>query len=126
MITPSEHCPEACPPADAGLAVGKIIRFVKSSPPNRDDMKSWDELGRQPGQGDACQRCGLSVLVDESDVAKARALVPIFRKRKVAVAEFRSGQAKLKQTGNNEWHHSLWLDRTLAATVHQMFRVLDL
>lgn len=126
MITPSDHCPEACPPADAGLAIGKIIRFVKSTPPNREDMKTWAELGRHPGQGDACQRCGLSVLVDESDVAKARAVVPFFRKLKVAVAEFRSGQAKLKQTGHNEWHHSLWLDRNLAATVHQMFQVLDL
>ena len=100
MITPSEHCPEACPPADAGVAIGKIIRFVKNAPPNREDMKTWEEQGRKPG-GDACQRCALSVLVDESDIAKARAVVPFFRKLKVAVAEFRSGQAKLKQTLSN-------------------------
>ncbi len=125
MITPSEHCPENCPPADAGVAIGKIFRFVRKVPPTLDDMKNCVELGTKP-EAPPCLRCALSVLVAESDIAKVRAAVPFFRKLKVAVAEFRSGQANLKQTGNNDWHHSLWLDRTLAATANQMFQVLDI
>ncbi|MGE3456922.1 MAG: hypothetical protein AB7O24_17560 [Kofleriaceae bacterium] len=125
MITPPEHCPEDCPPADADMAIGKIIRFVRNAPPTREDMKDCVELGTKL-DAPPCLRCALSVLVDETDVSKARALIPYFRKLKVAVAEFRAGQAKLKQTGNNEWHHSLWLERTIAATAHQMFQVLEL
>lgn len=123
-MKPSRFCPEGCPPDDAGAAVGRIYRFVQSSPPTRDDMRSWAEEGRNPGQGSECQRCALSVLVDDVDIAKARRAIPLFRKWRVAVAEFMPGQGKLKQTGNNEWHHSLWVVDTIEATVHEQFQVI--
>ena len=125
-MKPSSFCPEECPPDDAGAAIGRIFRFVQGSPPSRDDMRSWAEQGRSPGQGSACQRCALSVLVDENDVAKARKAVPLFRRWKVAVAEFVAGQGKLKQTGNNEWHHSLWVADGVEMTVHEQFQVIPL
>ena len=124
MIKPSTFCPEECPPDDANAALGKIFRFVQGSPPCRDDMRSWAEQGRSPGHGSECQRCALSVLVDEDDVAKTRKAVPLFRKWNVAVAEFAAGQGKIKQTGNNKWHHSLWVAETIETTVHEQFRVL--
>ena len=125
-MKPSRFCPENCPPNDAGEALGKIFRFVQGSPPRREDMRSWAEEGRSPGQGSECQRCALSVLVDEDDVPKARKVVPLFRKWKVAVAELVPGQGKLKQTGNNEWHHSLWVAEALEATIHERFQVMPL
>lgn len=123
-MQPSSFCPEGCPPEDAGVAVGRIFRFVQASQACRDDMMSWAALGRSPGQGSECQRCALSVLVDEGDVAKARKAVPLFRKKCVAVAEFVPGQGRVMQTGNNEWHHSLWVAGTLEATVHELFQVV--
>jgi hypothetical protein len=123
-MQPSSFCPEGCPPAEAGTAIGTIFRFVQSSPPCRNDMQSWAAQGRNPGQGTDCQRCALSVLVHEGDVAKARKAIPLFRKWKVAVAEFVPGQAKIKQTGNNEWHHSLWVANTVESTIHEQFQVL--
>lgn len=125
-MKPSRFCPEGCPPDDAGAAVGAIFRFVKGSQPGRDDMRSWAEQGRGAGQGSECRRCALSVLVDENDVAKARKAVPLFRKWNVAVAEFVAGQGKIKQTGNNEWHHSLWVAETIETTVHEQFQVVPL
>lgn len=125
-MKPSRFCPEDCPPDDAQAAVGRIFRFVRRSPPCRDDMRSWAEEGRSPGQGSECQRCALSVLVDEQDVAKARSLIPLFRKLSVAVAEFTPDQGKIKQTGNNEWHHSLWLSESVELTVHHQFQVVSL
>ncbi|MGE3166921.1 MAG: hypothetical protein AB7O52_18610 [Planctomycetota bacterium] len=89
-------------------------------------MRSWAELGRNPGQGSDCQRCALSVLVDEDDVARAIKAVPLFRKWHVAVAEFVAGQGRIKQTGNNEWHHSLWIAETIEATIHEQFQVVTL
>jgi hypothetical protein len=124
VIKPSTFCPEECPPDDANAALGKIFRFVQGSPPCRDDMRSWAEQGRSPGHGSECQRCALSVLVDEDDVAKTRKAVPLFRKWNVAVAEFAAGQGKIKQTGNNKWHHSLWVAETIETTVHEQFRVV--
>ncbi len=120
----SSFCPEGCPPDDAGAALGKIFRFVQGSPPCRDDMRSWAEQGRSPGHGSECQRCALSVLVNEGDVAKARKAVPLFRKWKVAVADFVPGHGKIKQTGNNEWHHSLWVEETIETTIHEKFHVV--
>lgn len=125
-MKPSILCPEGCPPDDAGAALGRIFRFVRNSPPCRDDMRSWAEQGRCPGRGSECQGCALSVLVDEDAVAKARQAVPLFRKYKVAVAEFVASQGKIKQTGNNEWHHSLWVAETIEATVHEQFQVVSL
>lgn len=125
-MKPSRFCPEACPPDDAGVAIGTIFRFVPGLQPCRDDMRSWAEQGRMPGRGSECQRCALSVLVDEHDVAKARNAVPLFRKWKVAVADFAPGQGKIKQTGSSEWHHSLWVAETIEATVHRQFRVVPL
>lgn len=125
-MKPSRFCPEGCPPDDAGAAFGRIFRFVQGSQPCRDDMRSWAEQGRSPGQGSECQRCALSVLVHEDDVAKARKAVPLFRKWKVAVAEFVAGQGKIKQTGNNEWHHSLWVAQTIETTIHEQFQVVPL
>lgn len=122
----SSLCPEKCPPEDACAALGTIFRFVQGSPPCRDDMRSWAEQGRSAGQGSECQRCALSVLVDEDDVAKARKAVPLFRKWNVAVAELVVGQGKIKQTGNSEWHHSLWVAETIETTVHEQFQVLPL
>lgn len=122
----SNLCPEDCPPRDAGAALGRIFRFVQGEPPGRDDMRSWAELGRSAGQGSECQCCALSVLVDEADIAKARKVVPLFRKRKVAVAEFAPGQGRIKQTGNNEWHHSLWVEVSIEESVHQQFQVVAL
>ncbi len=122
----SNLCPEDCPPNDAGTALGRIFRFVQGEPVCRDDMRSWAELGRSPGHGSECQRCALSVLVDEADIEKARKVVPLFRKLKVAAAEFRPGQGRIKQTGNNEWHHSLWVESTIEATVHEQFEVVAL
>ena len=120
----SRFCPEECPPSDAGVAAGKIFRFVRSAPPCRDDMRSWADEGRCPGQGSPCQRCALSVLVDEADIAKARKALPLFRKWKVAVAELAPHQVKLMQTGNNEWHHSLWVEASHEDTVHEKFQVV--
>lgn len=122
----SRLCPEGCPPADAGAALGKIFRFVQGSPPSHDDMLSWAKQGRRPGEGTECQRCALSVLVDENDIAKARKAVPLFRRRKVAVAEFVPGQGVIRQTGNNEWHHSLWVAEAMEATLHELFQVVQL
>lgn len=123
-MKPSRFCPEECPPHDAGAALGRIFRFVQGSTPCRDDMRSWAELGRNPSQGPECERCALSVLVDENDVSKAQKAVPLFRKRKVAVAEFVPGHGKIKQTGNNEWHHSLWVEESIEAVVHELFQVM--
>lgn len=89
-------------------------------------MRSWAELGRSAGPGSECQCCALSVLVDEGDIAKARRAVPYFRKLKVAVAEFVPGQGKVKQTGNSEWHHSLWVEASIETTLHQQFQVVAL
>jgi hypothetical protein len=89
-------------------------------------MRSWAEQGRSPGQGSACQRCALSVLVDEDDVIRARKAVPLFRKWKVAVAEFAPGQGRLKQTGNSEWHHSLWVAGAIESTIHEQFQVVPI
>lgn len=125
-MKPSSFCPEGCPPFDAGAALGRIFRFVQGAPPRRDDMRSWAEQGRNPDHGTECQRCALSVLVDEHDVAKARKAVPIFRKWKVAAAEFVPGQGEIRQTGNSEWHHSLWVADAIEATVHELFQVVQL
>lgn len=125
-MKPSSFCPEGCPPDDASAALGRIFRFVQRSPPSRDDMRSWAEEGRSPGQGSECQRCALSVLIDEDAVVKARKAVPLFRKWKVAVAEFVPGQGRIRQTGNNEWHHSLWVADAIEATVHEQFQVVPL
>lgn len=125
-MKPSSFCPDGCPPEDAGAAIGRIFRFVPGSTPCRDDMRSWAERGRSPGQGSECQRCALSVLVDEGDIAKAQKAVPLFRKWKVAVAEFVPGHGKIKQTGNNEWHHSLWVADGIESTIHAQFQVVSL
>lgn len=124
-MKPSRLCPEGCPPDDAGAAIGRIFRFVRGAQPCREDMQSWAEQGRSPGQGSECMRCALSVLVDEDDVAKARKAIPLFRRLKVAVAEFVPGQGKIKQTGNNEWHHSLWVADMIESTVHECFQVVS-
>ena len=120
----SEKLPLHCPPEDASSAVGRIYRFVRQDPPSRKDMQSWEEEGRNSGQGDPCQRCALSILVDEGDIASARAAVPVFRKRKVAVATMLAAHGCIKQTGNSAWHHSLWLERSIVETVHTMFQVV--
>lgn len=125
-MKPSMFCPEGCPPNEADAALGRIFRFVKNSTPCRDDMRSWAEQGRSPGHGSECQRCALSVLVDAHDIEKARKAVPLFRRWKVAVAVFAPGQGRIKQTGNNEWHHSLWVAEVIESTVHEQFQVVPL
>ena len=119
------NCPELCPPSDASPAVGIIFRFVRTSPVSPGDMRSWEDEGRSPGVGDPCMRCALSVLVDWNDVQQARATIPVFRKRKVASATLSGVHGRVKQTGNNAWHHSLWVERECASSIHCLFGVVE-
>lgn len=124
MMQFSERCPEDCPPEGAAPTAGAVYRFVKSNPAAPNDFRSWADMNRKPGQGNECSRCAISVLITLDDVKAARRAIPAFRTKLIAVAEMSPEQGRLAQTGNNEWHHALWVERSLVDSLHVHFKVV--
>lgn len=120
----AKNCPETCPPPEAVDVNGDVYRFVRSDPPAHTDMRSWQDEGRNPGQGDPCGRCGLSVLTRLEDVAVARKAIPGFRKRLVAKATLRPEHGRICETGNHRWHYDLWVRTAHGPTIHEAFFVV--
>ena len=118
------NCPERCPSPEVSDVNGDIYRFVRHNPPAHVDMRSWADEGRNPGHGDPCGRCALSVLTRAEDIATARRAIPFFRKLQVAKATLRPEHGKSCQSGNNAWHYSLWVRATHGATIHQEFSMV--
>lgn len=118
------NCPESCPPPEARDVEGEVYRFVRNDPPAAADMRSWEDDGRNPGQGDPCSRCGLSVLTRAEDIPIARKAIPFFRKLFAAKATLKPEHGRICKTGNHRWHHDLWVKAVHGATIHQEFRLV--
>jgi hypothetical protein len=117
------NCPDTnCPPADAEEASGDVFRFVKSSPPTANDMRTWAD-DEKPAD-DPCMACALSVLRRPEDVATARKAVPFFRKRLVAKATLSATHGRIKQTGKHKFHFSFWVEAMHIAAIHEQFTVV--
>ena len=99
-----------------------MIRFVKSSPPTAEDMKTWADDGKLGD--DACMACALSVLRRDEDVVAARKAVPFFRRCLVAKATLDGSHGRIKQTGSHSYHYSLWVEAAHIGTIHQQFAVV--
>lgn len=118
------NCPKNCPPPAAADVQGDVYRFVRNDPPAFHDMRSWEDEGRNPGQGDPCSRCGLSVLTRPEDVHVARKAIPFFRRLHVSRAVLRPEHGQICKTGNHRWHYDLWVRTVHGATIHQEFSVV--
>lgn len=119
----ASNCPDACPPDRACDVSGDVFRFVRNNPSTHSDMRSWEDEKRNPGVGDSCQRCALSVLTRAEDVPEARRAVPLFRRWKVAHTVLQPRHGKICQTGNHLWHYSLWVRATYGDSFHELFEV---
>ena len=118
------NCPENCPPVTAVDVSGDVYRFVRNDPPVYDDMKSWEDEGRNPGQGDPCGRCALSVLTRADEISLALKAIPFFRRLKVAKAALNPEHGKVCQAGKHPWHYNIWVRAVHGATIHQLFSVV--
>jgi hypothetical protein len=118
------NCPEDCPPAAAADVNGDIYRFVRKDPPAFEDMRSWEDEKRNPGQGDPCGRCALSVLTRAEDIPAAIKAIPFFRRLHVAKAALKPEHGKICQAGKHRWHYNLWVRAVHGATIHQAFSVV--
>jgi hypothetical protein len=118
------NCPDKCPLPQVKGVNGDIYRFVRNDPPAHADMRSWADEGRNPGLGDPCGRCALSVLARAEDVSKARKAIPFFRKLLAAKATLMPEHGKCCQSGSHAWHSSLWVRTTHGQTIHQEFSVV--
>jgi hypothetical protein len=111
MTFPS-HFPKQCPPTTASQIRGEIFRFVSNKPPTADDFLSHYLLyGKDRFSADkVCQAHGLSVLLTEEDIKKARRIVPAFRKKHVAKGRPAADWGMLAQTeGRIPNHHTWWV-----------------
>lgn len=110
--------PDSCPPPDADPAGMTVYRFVKSDPPaSADFARPIDNPNRKrpPGE-DTCDLCALSVFASEADISTARAYIPGFKKRLVAVADIKDehGVTKRDPIDQIDWpkmesHHNWWV-----------------
>jgi len=92
LVSFPEYYPPECTPKAAADAAGEIFRFVKNKPPNAVDFIPQYPPQQDPKESDhsdkaiICQKCGLSIMVRETDVKQALEACPWFRKRMVAKA----------------------------------------
>lgn len=117
-----EHFPTACPPSDAQDSSGSAFRFIAGASVTVDDMKSLLELN--PEGGNACRRASLSCYRTLDDVRAVQAIVPRFRGKSVAELALQVAYGKMKQTGREARHHSLWLRQKFLVQAHSLFRVV--
>ncbi len=115
--------PDDCPPSDANDLDGVVYRLVKSNPPTEADARSHLELGASP-KAPPCQRSGLSCALDREYLEDVRRAVPYRRKNRIARGEFHSEHGKIKQTGPDRGHHTMWLRAPFLAKLPEMLRVV--
>jgi hypothetical protein len=98
------HFPSDCPDGTTNDTNGAVFRFINGGPK---DFLSWLELN--VGSGSDCRRAALSCFVTLQEAEDIRDVSPIHGSDQIAQADLTPIQGKIKQTGNNPGHHSLWL-----------------
>ena len=112
-----EHFPKncACPPSGAQPTNMTVYR-------RQDDYKSWDE--NDMGQNNDCRRAALSCFTSIDDCREVMAVHADWAEQPIVSAELNPEHGKIKQTGKNRWHYSLWLRRKFHKNCHRLFQVL--
>ena len=119
--------PSSCPPQDSNETDGQTVyRFVKAKRTTvlPEDFKSYYEMNRPCS--DVCQCRGLSVYTTKEGVAKTRAQVPGFKKKRVARGELVEGTGRVKNTpGKIKNHHTLWVANDAPRNIVDLFELVE-
>ncbi len=118
-----DYFPTGCPPADAANVSGPFFRLVRDDPPRGEDFKTNWDLGRE--YGPPCLRHGLSGFLTLDDATQARAVIPGFRRRRIARGALTPDLGKLKHTPTktSNGHHTWWVPEGIIR-VEQYFAVV--
>jgi hypothetical protein len=112
-----------CPPVDANPPSDNLYVFVKNNPPTSNDFLTAHEKGIHL-DADPCLRRALSCGVSVNYLDSILNLFPIKRGWKKAIGQALSDDGKIKQTGANSFHHSLWLEEESKKNFHTRFKVI--
>ena len=114
--------PEACPPNDSNEADGVVFAAARSTPFARLDFSSANDRGAFK-DADECERRGVSVMKEKSDV---EALLERFKRKfkHIAKAELSSTHGRLKDTPREfaKSHCTLWPRETV--NLKDLFEVI--
>jgi hypothetical protein len=124
-MTFNDHYPQDCPPSDAKPTANNVaFRFLSKdavSVTDKDFMSYYDKEKYQM----SCQARGLSIYTNEEGVAKARNLIPGFKKRKVAKGILEPDMGMLKNTPSKiENHHTWWVALSPPKTPESLFNLV--
>lgn len=113
--------PAKCPGKRTKPTAGPVFRLINF---NDDDWKNAKELDKYIGYPE-CERCSLSVLVTKKDALEK---LRISRGRYVGIAraDLLPHHGRIKQTGRDKAHHSLWLRLVHLNACAKLFVVVDL
>lgn len=112
------HFPDGCPDPKYPETNGTVFRLIRNDP---DDYKTQAELNGYV-DADPCRRRALSVY---NARAHAEYYLKVYtRYSAIAQADLRPAHGRIKRTGSNKGHCSLWLrtqfDRERAGLFHPM------
>ena len=112
------HFPVNCPPGDCPATNGPVFRFSTGN-----DAEDWDSwLERDIGRGQKCRRASLSCFLSLEHAREVAALSNKFRDAKILRANLGPMDGKIKQTGRDPLHNSLWLRLLAHERRRQLFR----
>jgi hypothetical protein len=114
------HFPPNCPDNTANPTQSAVFRFVEECP---EDWVSWLELGR--GAGSDCRRAALSCFISLQAAEDVRRVSPIHASKKIAKSDLTPAHRKIKQTGKDPEHHSLWLRTQYHAVCQTLFQIVS-
>lgn len=100
--------PDACPPVEADLATGTVLRLVANDPPSPDDFRPWCVENGRLAKTKPCESCSLSVYGLLEDVRRMQKRVPGQRPKAVAQGELNSEMGLTKPTPHKKDSHLSW------------------
>ena len=105
-VTFDLELPQNCPLAGASEKAGDAYRVVKTDPPTRDDLLTYQELGLLP-KANACKRASVS-LFSSYERAKHRLELSPHLGTHIAIASLTPGHGQLSDTNPASGHIDWW------------------
>jgi hypothetical protein len=116
------HFPDKCPPTDALDLNHNVFLLVATDPPTGADTQCAIDR-RSFKQKPACLRASISCRLTASDAEELRRAIPRLRSFLISSAALEPRHGKIKQTGDDPAHYSMWLRASVLPSAHTLFRV---
>ncbi|MCB4782065.1 MAG: hypothetical protein LGB70_04385 [Sulfurovum sp.] len=122
-MSTTDFYPDNCPPENAECYDGNIYLYIRHNPAEPEDAYTAYEKGTFKRK-DPCQRKSLSCGIEIDYLESIKDLFPISGGWFHAKAVIECTDGVLKQTNNNKYHHSLWLEISIRNIFYKRLEVI--